>query len=190
MNINRKWVRGRGVVIPVAAILIAACASGENTENSEAIQEPVSSEQLASSTVDTADGQTLGPLMTVYKDEFCGCCIEWIDHMVQAGYRVQAINVKDLDAVKTKYGVAPDLESCHTAEVDGYIIEGHVPASAVKKLLAERPALAGLAVPGMPIGSPGMEVPGREPHVYNVVGFGDGMREKYMVFRGGEEIPQ
>jgi len=96
----------------------------------------------------------------VYKSPTCGCCSAWIEHMVQAGFDTLARDVEQetLWSMKARAGVTPDLGSCHTAFVDGYFIEGHVPASDVERLLATRPAALGLAVPGMPIGSPGMEM--------------------------------
>jgi hypothetical protein len=92
-----------------------------------------------------------------------------VDHLREHGFRA---TLEDrTGAVRTRYRVPRALESCHTAVVDGYVIEGHVPAAAIDRLLAERPAVAGLAVPGMPVGSPGMEVPGRPPDRYQVVAF-------------------
>lgn len=105
------------------------------------------------------------PEITVYKSASCGCCGGWVDHMRANGYTVHAKNVEAMDMVKQMMGVPAALESCHTATVNGYVIEGHVPAEAVDRLLAERPQAAGLAVPGMPIGSPGMEQGGMtEPY--------------------------
>ncbi len=124
------------------------------------------------------------PLMTVYKDASCGCCGGWVQHMIKAGYRVTAIDVNDLATVKTRYGVSDQFASCHTAEIAGYVVEGHVPAAAVDQLLSSRPALRGLAVPGMPIGSPGMEVPGQSPERYDVIGFGGDTHKVFMSFRG------
>lgn len=95
--------------------------------------------------------------VTVYKSATCGCCKNWGRHMEQNGFNVTAHNVKDLISVKKQHGVTPRLSSCHTAVVEGYVIEGHVPAEDVKRLLRERPDAWGLAVAGMPIGSPGME---------------------------------
>ncbi|MCA8928979.1 MAG: DUF411 domain-containing protein [Alphaproteobacteria bacterium] len=98
-----------------------------------------------------------GAEMHVFKSPWCGCCTKWVDHMRAAGFAVQVTPMEDLSPAKTHFGVAPDLEACHTAVVDGYVIEGHVPAADVQRLLSERPKAAGLAVPGMPAGSPGME---------------------------------
>lgn len=122
--------------------------------------------------------------MTVYKDASCGCCGGWIDHMVKAGFRVTALDVNDLASVKARYGVFDELASCHTAVIAGYIVEGHVPAAAVDRLLSSRPSLRGLAAPGMPVGSPGMELPGQPPERYDVIGFGDGANQVFMSFRG------
>jgi hypothetical protein len=121
-------------------------------------------------------------VITVHKDPTCGCCTGWVRHLQRAGFAVNAIDTKDLDAVKNRLGVPDDLAACHTAEVSGYVVEGHVPAAAVKRFLAEQPSATGLAVPGMPVGSPGME--GGEPEVYEVVMFGPNGRRPYMRFRG------
>ena len=110
-------------------------------------------------------------LMTVYKTPTCGCCAKWVDHMKQNGFTVHVTDLNDLSTIKTKHGVPSKLQSCHTAIVSGYVVEGHVPAADVKRMLKERPAAAGLALPGMPAGSPGMEVPGIVPPAYEVVTF-------------------
>ena len=110
------------------------------------------------------------PSATVYKTATCGCCAKWVDHMRAQGFVVKVHDVDDIGSVKAKFGVPRELGSCHTAVVGGYVIEGHVPADAVKRLLRERPKVAGLAVPGMPVGSPGMEQPGRQDP-YAIVSF-------------------
>lgn len=107
--------------------------------------------------------------ITVYKSPTCGCCAKWIDHLEQNGFDVTAHNTSDLESIKRQNGVNPHLASCHTALVNGYVIEGHVPADSIKRLLREKPTAAGLAVPGMPMGSPGMEGPRKDP--YNVLLF-------------------
>ncbi|MEP0547608.1 MAG: DUF411 domain-containing protein [Rhodothermales bacterium] len=114
------------------------------------------------------------PLVTVYKSPTCGCCAKWADHIEAAGFPVKTVDVTDLGAVKAEHGIPAQYGSCHTAVVDGYAVEGHVPAEDVKRLLAERPEAAGLAVPGMPIGSPGMETPGRRADRYEVLLVQDG----------------
>jgi len=112
-----------------------------------------------------SDAQTV----TVYKSPTCGCCKNWIAHLEDNGFKVISHDTRDMDSVKREQGVPVTMASCHTALVDGYIIEGHVPASAIQRLLKEKPAVAGLAVPGMPMGSPGMEGPRKDP--YNVLLF-------------------
>jgi hypothetical protein len=106
----------------------------------------------------------------VYKDPTCGCCANWVGHLRKNGFAVHSEDVADINSVKVKYNVPAALRSCHTAVVSGYVIEGHVPAADVKRLLTTRPAdLVGLAVPGMPVGSPGME--GSNPQAYQVLAF-------------------
>lgn len=95
--------------------------------------------------------------ITVYKSPLCGCCTKWEKHMEANGFRVKSVNVDDTRPTRTRYGVTPSLASCHTAVIDGYVVEGHVPAADIKRMLKERPRILGLAVPGMPSGSPGME---------------------------------
>jgi len=105
----------------------------------------------------------------VFASPTCGCCGAWVDHMRKNGFEVRVEHRNDLLAVKRELGVTPELSSCHTAVVGGYVVEGHVPADLVRRLLEERPDVAGLAVPGMPVGSPGMEGPRSEP--YRVLAF-------------------
>lgn len=115
-----------------------------------------------------------GGEVIVYKSPTCGCCKEWVKHLEANGFKVQARDVSDVTPVKVKHGVPLALASCHTALVDGYVIEGHVPAADLRRLLEERAAVKGLAVPGMPVGSPGMEGPYPEP--YQVLTFDDAGR--------------
>ncbi|MEP6779762.1 MAG: DUF411 domain-containing protein [Gemmatimonadaceae bacterium] len=107
--------------------------------------------------------------MVVYKDPGCGCCKDWVKIMQKAGFAVTAHDTADMNTVKATMGVPTNLQSCHTAIVGSYVFEGHVPADLVKKLLAEKPVARGLAVPGMPNGSPGMEGPTKDK--YDVVLF-------------------
>jgi hypothetical protein len=100
--------------------------------------------------------------ITVYKDPDCGCCKKWVEHLRKHGYHVTTHDTRDMASVKTNFGVKDKLQSCHTAIVNGYVIEGHVSASDIDRLLKERPKIAGLAVPGMPQGSPGMEGSSKE----------------------------
>ena len=113
--------------------------------------------------------------LAVYKSATCGCCSEWVSHMTAAGFQVQTTEVADPGVIRRARGVPDALAACHTALIGGYVLEGHVPAEDVRKLLAERPDALGLAVPAMPLGSPGMEMP-------------DGRREAYdtlLVLNGG-----
>lgn len=105
----------------------------------------------------------------VYKTPQCGCCKAWVDHLAQNGFQVESVDMPDLALVKQKYGVKPEHEACHTAVVGEYVVEGHVPADVIKRLLEERPAVIGIAVPGMPAGSPGME--GAMKERYDVLTF-------------------
>lgn len=104
-----------------------------------------------------AEQVALAQELTVFRSPTCGCCGQWIEHMEAAGFQVQDNLTEDMNAVKTQYGVPANLASCHTTLADGYVVEGHIPAEDVQRLLAEKPDVAGIAVPGMPIGSPGME---------------------------------
>ncbi len=104
------------------------------------------------------------PKALVYKTPSCGCCSLWVDHMREAGFEVDARDLNDIIPVKIDAGVPPRMSSCHTTLIDGYVVEGHIPAEHVKRLLEERPDVVGIAVPGMPIGSPGMEGIGARPY--------------------------
>ncbi len=95
--------------------------------------------------------------LTVYKSATCGCCAKWVEHVQKHGFTVKTVNVDDVMAVKAKAGISDTLASCHTTMVDGYVVEGHVPAEDIKKLLTTRPKAKGIAVAGMPMGAPGME---------------------------------
>ncbi len=135
-------------------------------------------------------GQPAGrQLLRVWRDPNCGCCSGWVEHMRAAGFSVEDNLVASPAPVRRMLGIPSDLLSCHAATVDGYTLEGHVPALAVKRLMAERPAgIRGLAVPAMPTGSPGMEVPGEAPDTYDVIAFGEGSYRPFMRFRGGEPV--
>jgi len=120
-------------------------------------------------------GQTSGdrsqkPSMTVYKSPTCGCCSKWIEHMKANGFIVTAVDVDDIEVPMKTYGVPASLGSCHTAIVNGYVVEGHVPADVVSRMLREKPPVAGISVPGMPAGSPGMEV-GDYKQPYAIISF-------------------
>ncbi len=108
---------------------------------------------LITSSIFAMEGKT----MTVYKSPFCGCCSDWIDIMKTKGFKIDVIETNEVNNIKQKAGLQAGQTSCHTAFVDGYVIEGHVDYSAIKKMLVEKPNILGITVPGMPIGSPGME---------------------------------
>ena len=137
----------------------------------------------ASGTKLQAEGR---PAVVVHKDPSCGCCSAWVRHMTAAGFVVTVVETAHVDAVKARLGVPNRLASCHTAEVSGYAIEGHVPAPAIVRLLAEKPAAKGLAVPGMPSGAPGMDDP--SPEIYEVILFGGDGQRTYARYRGAQEI--
>jgi hypothetical protein len=115
-------------------------------------------------------GKPAQPQMTVFKDPNCGCCKVWVEYVRKHAFTVTTKDTSDLTAIKQSAGVPAKHRSCHTAFVNGYVIEGHVPIEDIKRLLAEKPKVAGLAVGGMPIGSPGMEV-GNRKDAYDVVAF-------------------
>lgn len=133
------------VLLPLSALL-AGCGSGAGSAQEQAASAPA------------------GPLVTVYKTPSCACCRKWVDHIEAAGFRVETVDMNDLSQIKAQHGVPQGLASCHTAVVEGYAVEGHVPADAIRRLLAERPKARGIAVPGMPMGSPGMEGPYKQDY--------------------------
>lgn len=116
-------------------------------------------------------GSAGGPKMTIYMSPTCGCCAKWVDHVKAAGFEPVVYEEQDMDTVKESLGVPRDMRSCHTAQVDKYLIEGHVPAEDIRKLLAQKPRAAGLAAPGMPASSPGMAVPGAPHEPFDVLLF-------------------
>lgn len=121
--------------------------------------------------VAAAQQKPSGPLVEVFKTPTCGCCSKWVEHMRANGFVVRTSDLNDLTEIKKARGVPDNAQSCHTAVVAGYVVEGHVPAADVKRLLSEKPAIAGITVPGMPVGSPGMEYPGTKAQPYNVLSF-------------------
>lgn len=130
--------------LAIAGLTITGCTAANETSSSLAVS--------------AADAQAvLANELTVYRSPTCGCCGKWIEHAEAAGFTVKDEVTEDMTAIKAKYGVPQNLTSCHTTVVGGYVIEGHVPTKDVQRLLALQPDIAGIAVPGMPIGSPGME---------------------------------
>ena len=112
-----------------------------------------------------------GPAITVYKSPTCGCCALWVKHLEESGSDVSVTDTETLQAIKVEHGVGDHLASCHTALVDGYVVEGHVPADDIRSMLESRPDIVGLAVPGMIVGTPGMEVAGQPAQPYQVLAF-------------------
>jgi hypothetical protein len=140
----------------------------------------------AASTASAATGASAAAkrVIQVSKDPNCGCCSGWVEHLRSNGFTATVVDAADMQAVKQRLGVPAELASCHTAEIAGYVIEGHVPAYAINRLLAEKPQARGLAVPGMPIGSPGME--GGTPEAYEVILFGKDHPVSYGRFIGDQ----
>lgn len=163
-------------VILVAGTMAACARTPEaataipDTTASAAADAADAADAAAAAAPDAATAGSL-PLVVVHKSESCGCCGLWVEHMQQAGFPVQVRNLDNVNPVKERVGVPFGKGSCHTAEVGGYFVEGHVPAADIKRLLLEQPAARGLVVPGMPAGSPGMEMPdGRvQPYVVELV---------------------
>lgn len=138
--------------------------------------EPTPAATAARTATDSATASSTDalPRVTVHKSPTCGCCSAWVEHMRGAGFEVDVVDTEDLETIRKAVGVPAGKASCHTAQVDGYFVEGHVPAADVVRLLRERPAAKGLTVPGMPIGSPGMEIPSGLVQPYSVLLVGEG----------------
>lgn len=129
------------------------------------------SAMLALGNLPAARAQRALPPVTVYKTATCGCCSDWVKHMQASGFAVQTREVADTAPIRQKFGVPEELASCHTAVVGGYLIEGHVPAADIKRLLREKSKAKGLSVPGMVVGSPGMEQGAAQP--FATIAFGE-----------------
>ena len=132
--------------------------------------------------------QTAWPKMTVAKDPSCSCCGSWTQYLRANGFAVDVVMRTDMDSVKAGLGVPNALQSCHTAVIGGYVVEGHVPADAIRRLLSEKPQAIGLAVAGMPQSAPGMDVPGASD-IYEVTLFGGPVQKRYARYQGLREIP-
>ena len=153
---------------------LAACERGAGEQSSQSASAGVDTHAghaAAGSAVVTAGLPDSALVATVYKTPTCGCCKAWVDHLTASGFRVTTVDREDLAPIKAQHGVGEHLASCHTALIGGYVVEGHVPAADIVRLLKERPAVAGIAAPGMPTGSPGMEKPGPPADRYDVVSF-------------------
>lgn len=132
-----------------------------------------------------ASRASTAPAMVVHRDPGCGCCEDWVTHVRAAGIEATIVNEADMNAIKTRLGVPDALVSCHTAEIGGYVIEGHAPAKAILQLLRDKPEAIGLSAPGMPVGSPGMEG-GGSAEAFEVVLFGANGARVYGRYRGQE----
>ena len=129
---------------------------------------PVNAQPIAN-VIDRPQDQSTRPKIAIYRSENCGCCTKWGEYIKAKGFPIQDKVVKDMDAFKQANGITPELASCHTAVVDGYVVEGHVPAASITKMLDERPDIRGLTAPGMPMGSPGMETAGIKAEAFDVL---------------------
>lgn len=170
----------RSLLIAVVPFLLFACTPAQ-PENATVIAQAGGAEQSAeTAAAPLAAGAE--PVVHVYKTPTCGCCADWVTHIEEAGFKTEVQDLPNLNGIKQRLGLPQQLGSCHTAMVGGYVVEGHVPAEVIRRLLREKPALAGVAVPGMPMGSPGMEGPWTDP--YDVVGFTtDGELQVYQSYR-------
>lgn len=137
--------------------------------------------------VGSAHAAPAPPKMTVSKDPNCGCCGAWVDYLRADGFSVDVVERVDMDRIKADLGVPAALQSCHTAKIGNYVIEGHVPADAIRRLLSEQPQVTGLAVPGMPASAPGMDVPGAND-VYEAVLFGPSGQKRYARYQGRRKL--
>jgi len=144
----------------IAVLALAACDAG-NTNSKSATPHQSQTESTKNTLTE----------IVMYKSPKCECCTGWAEHLRKEGFSVAVHKREDMDVIKKRYGVTEKLASCHTAIVDGYVIEGHVPAADVKRLLKERPDIVGLTAPGMPMKSPGMQAVGQEPRGYDVLAF-------------------
>ena len=168
----------RGAALLLGTLALLACGSQAPAPNAQAGHDHAAAAAAADVAANADAAPQDSPLVVVYKSPTCGCCAKWVEHMREAGFRLEVHDVADVGPIKTQHGVTADLQSCHTALADGYVFEGHVPAEVIRRFLSERPMFAGLAVPGMPMGSPGMEGPYKDR--YDVIAFRrDGTREVY-----------
>lgn len=166
--LNGKFGKmGIGVASVGVALLAGGCAPEASAEDGR-----TASSTPANAMVDATLAATIAatPTIKVYKSPTCGCCALWVDHMREAGFELDVEDTDDMIGVKVDAGLPLQLQSCHTALVDGYVFEGHIPAEVIARFLAEKPSASGLAVPGMPIGSPGMEF-GDRVDPYDVLRF-------------------
>lgn len=181
MNIRRflnQAVLALGLPLAVSACAQEPQATQTQTQTQAAAAAPTVTEG-------TADGDQFRPLLVVHKTPWCGCCTAWAEQAEAAGFAVELRDHEDLNPIKEALGVPAHQASCHTAEVEGYFVEGHVPFADIRRLLAERPEARGIAVPGMPLGSPGMEAHLTQSFSTHLIG-ADGSVSEYAQHPGDE----
>lgn len=171
MTRRAKMMTGLGLGVALVAVGVGSLVVNRPAQAGDTV---VRGESANATLARNADVRGNGETIVVYRSPTCGCCKAWEDHMREAGYTVESHETNAMNVVKAEQGVPAPLHSCHTAMVGGYVLEGHVPAADVVRLLEERPDIAGLAVPGMPPGSPGMDVPGYEDVPFEVFAYSDG----------------
>ena len=153
--------------LPALALAASACHASPSPEPGAKVA-PASAPATAKPHAHANHSPVASPVVLVHKSPTCGCCASWVEHLRKAGFTVQVDETDDLGAIKERVGIPATKGSCHTAEVDGYFVEGHVPAEDIVRLLKEKPKARGLTAPGMPMGSPGMEVHGGGSQPYTV----------------------
>ena len=158
-------------LFPLAGLLVAACAAAQTPATPARTTAPAA---IRSAAPAVGAARTV---VTVYKSPTCSCCNEWEAYLRAAGYQVESVPTEDMAAVKARYGLPESALSCHTAVIDGYAVEGHVPIAAIEDLLATRPAIDGIALPGMPAGSPGM--PGVQAAPFEILAVDEGVTEAF-----------
>jgi hypothetical protein len=158
--------RSRAAAALLLAVALGACSAGDDVQQAAAGTAAVDSPAIAAAPLPPLPDSLV---LTVYKSPTCGCCSDWVDHMRENGFRIVAVDTADVEPIKRRLGVRQEHFSCHTATIGGYVVEGHVPAADVHRMLTERPEITGIAVPGMPQGSPGMETGYKER--YDVIAF-------------------
>ena len=174
---NIKSILTIGVVVAIGVLVLFGRASNDGS---------------GSTTINAADATTYDQakpdVITVYKTEACGCCLNWVDHLEANDLEVEVVNVASTAPTREHFGVPPQLLSCHTGSINGYWVEGHVPADLVQKLITEKPAdIRGISAPGMPMGSPGMEGP--NPVQYDIIAYhADGTTSVYATRQGEEAV--
>ncbi|CAN7351726.1 DUF411 domain-containing protein [Pseudoxanthomonas sp. LjRoot168] len=161
----------RAIALCLLAFLATACSQAVTTGSAHAAPPRKAAAATTSKII-------------VHRDAYCGCCHLWVEHLRKEGFTVDDRVEEAMSPVKERLGILPEHASCHTAEIEGYVVEGHVPASDIRRLLRVRPAIRGLVLPGMPLGSPGMEVDVADVSPYTVLALGkDGSTKPYTEHR-------